>query len=358
VFAILLVSCGLVGDAPTELCDDGWRRPVGECPEVTVPSTDTGDTGKDRPCTFEITSIDPGDGEEHYRRSPIRVQFSSEPAQAQVRVDGADGESVLTGETLVWTSDEPLAWDTRFDAVVEHDCGRHEWSFRTSALGEPRTEEVLGRTWFTDNESMTVVEPPSVGAVLGQYVGILLVEVVEHDGDRLVLRTALTQDDGSVDQDLCNPTLDFEVDFSDDPWFHFPAQDVTIAGSTLNQLEFSGTFSADGTGIGGVAGSAIVDTREWVFLIGEEEEDDALCNLMAGFGVECTLCDDEQELCMPVAIQDGEGHPADAGIVPIEVCDDSCSDEECEGCGCASKKSGGAWFLGLLTLLVVRHSRR
>lgn len=355
---LALLACGRVGDAPTELCADGWRRAVGECPATLPeqPGGDDSDNGGDSgsSCDIEVQSLIPGDGDEHYRRSPIRAELSRVPDDASIRVTGADGETDVEGRIVTWTPDEPLPWDTRFDAALQHDCGQVEWNFRTSKLGEPRTGEVVGRVYAFDPATGSVVVPVGVGAVLENYLeGIYVIEVLEQDGDTLKVRVAMGGADG--EQDICNPTVDVDVEFADDPWLHLPEQRLEVGEFVLEEFEASGTFSADGDAIGGVRLSGIADTRSFVSLIGEDQEDDAVCNLMAGFGVECIACEDGTQRCLRLVLEDAtaEAVTQDA-LVPIETCDESCSEEECAGCGCASGPTGFG-LLGLVAMLFMRR---
>ncbi len=345
---LVILSCGRVGEAPDVLCPDGWRRPPGECPEPEpVDSEDSAE-----PCEIGILRLDPDEGEEHYRRSPVRAILDGEPDAAQIRVEGAEGESVRDGPRVTWTPSEPLEFDTSFDAVVEHTCGKHEWSFRTGALGEPRTEEIVGRTYVFDAESAEVIVPE--GSALEPYLDrFVFVQVLEHDGESLTLLIAHSELDDASQQYLCNPTLQVDADFEDDPWFHVPRQRAGLGPLIFEELEISGSFSADASQLGGLAVDAVVDTRELAFLVGEEEGQDAICKLVAGVGIECMACSDGEELCMELVTEGGSASAVELDLFPIETCDDSCTEQECDGCGCSSKRRGGAWLLGLLSVLLL-----
>ncbi len=371
---IAVLACFGDDDLVTEVCEDGWERPLGECPEGegdadtdsdsdTDVDTDT-DTDTDVGCDAELSWFSPEDGAvDASILDPVRVGLSSPVSDAELWLDGVEGE-------LVWASDDkslafwpsaPLTPSTRYEAVAEA-CGQRMavWRFTTSEDGASSPGDLVGRTWSLDANDARVIEPAGVGDVLASYIeGSALLHASAQDGDELTLQFALA--DATGEQDLCQVTDELTVDFSQDPLFRYGPQDhdsAVLAGAIQN-LRARGVFSTDGAKISGLAIGGVIDTRPLNVLIGEDLEDGEFCNLVLGFGVECVGCPDGTELCLEVEMEGLSAAEVSHSFVALETCDASCPEERCGVCAHSSGVGWrGGWMLGLLAGLGLLRRRR
>jgi MYXO-CTERM domain-containing protein len=358
----------------TEICEDGWERPVGECPEGEADTdsdsdsdsdTDTDmDADTDADCEAEVNWISPDDGATDASIiDPIRIGFSDAIPEGELWLEGVDGQLVWgdNEDSLAFWPSAPLSPSTEYEAVAEA-CGRRMavWHFTTGEHGQTSPGDLVGRTWSLDAEDARVIRPEGVGDVLKTYLeGSALLHASAQDGDELTLQLAVASDTGK--QDLCRATEELVVDFSGDPVFVYGPQDTEsgLLGSTIQDLTARGVFSADGSSIGGLAIRGVLDTRPLNVLIDEDAEDDAFCSLVAGFGIECVPCLDGTDLCLEVELEGVSAAEVGHSFVALETCDASCPEEDCGVCACSSGVGpGGGWMLGLLGALGLLRRRR
>jgi hypothetical protein len=119
--------------------------------------------------------------------------------------------------------------------------------------------------------------------------------------------------EGSTDQDMCEPSIDFPVpaDFTDAPYFSVNADSLALSASgyeiKINDFTLSGDFSADGSKIGGAVLAGQLDTRDLTQALmagGLIEDDDpqAVCDLIGAFGVMCEECSDGETFCLTIHV--------------------------------------------------------
>ena len=348
---ILLLACFGGPDEPEEICADGWPAPEGGCPEqeLTGDSDPPSDSGPG-PCDVAIDELDPGEGELHGPNDPIRVTFSGAPRSAELKVSEGSGTARIEGDVLIWTPDEPLPGDTRVEAVVAFCDTEVGWQFVTDDVGAPIAADLTGTTWLIDPASLRVVHPEGVGSVLESYLEAgILVQVLEHD-DELDLLVAFEE---GGDQAACRTTERVTVSLEDDPFLSYGPETSTLWDIEIKDLGLGGAVASDGSGLSGLRAEGVVDTRPLVPLVDEGGEDDAMCELMAGFGVECVPCEDGSELCIDAVIEEGVAQAVAVSLVETPECDDTC--EECDGCGCASGPPSPGFLVALLGLVALRR---
>jgi hypothetical protein len=285
----------------------------------------------------------------------VRDPFPSEGAtdmcfrsEVEFIIDGGDENAVITladgsgadvpgtttsnaaGTRVSFEPDAPLAPNTSYTATLTYCSGTETLSFTTDAYGEPLAGDakaLVGNIYSVDlkNDSR-FHEPPGVASVLQPLLErIIWLEVLEASTTSITLRLAVAADESDTVQDMCIPTVDFENGTVDGPTFEVGPNDIEIPiGDVLVELQgviASGTFSADGAtfGCGGFTG--LLDTRPVVPLMNGDSED-YVCNLIGGYGAQCITCDDGEQLCMQLVVDQAVAKPAKGiKIVPISDAD-------------------------------------
>lgn len=137
----------------------------------------------------------------------------------------------------------------------------------------------------------------------------MLLGVVDDDGASIGLRLGVAVEGVSPpEQDLDVGTVDFTADASSSPYFEVSGESASLALSDVtvdvSDIEVSGTFAADGSDIGGLRLSGLVDTRGLVPLVDEAGAPDTICDLVTGFGESCVTCPDGTDYCLRLTIED------------------------------------------------------
>ena len=313
---IALVFAGACrNDPPDPLLDTGWF-------------TDTAaDTGEDGGCPNRIELSVPEGGEQQwYWRDMPRVFPSNRNVDAyEAFVTDADG--VRLPSTMVWAAESQrftVVHELPFEAATAHtlhlvDCnGTRTVPFTTSGYGAPiegGPEALQGKTYSLDLGAADWLEPGGVAPLLTLFFDVpALIGVPLANPTQLQLGFAIGDeaDDGTITQDPGDAPIPFPVvDFSAQPYFEAQAPVVNLEVSAVvipvYDFAFSGTFSPDGTRIGGGTVQGIGDTRFAGPLLGSNDPD-AVCTTAQGLGVQCGPCpNDGQSFCLPVSVQAIEG---------------------------------------------------
>lgn len=313
-FLAMLAACEGGEDAPA-LMDTGWFPPV---------TVDTDGAA----CAERVSGTVPEDGAtEWYWRTPLRVEVEAASDVYVARLSDALGRPVPV--TLVPASEGGLMLDVVFEGglapsttyVLEvTDCASTTTiSFTTSELGRPvqggvsalrdRTYELL-----LDDPGAVWIQPGGLGTILGSFFGTpILLGVQWVDAARLdwIGATGFV-DEGETWQDTSYPTWSFPVsDFSEAPFFTTEAPEVqlVVSGYDLPIYDFrlEGTFAADGASFRGAVLRGMGDTRYSGGALGTPEDEDALCRVARGIGVQCEACPDGEELCLTVEVRNLTG---------------------------------------------------
>lgn len=310
---------------------------------------DTGDTAPD--CTVEVSSTLPASGVTNfYYRSQIEANLSEADPTAEITMDNVSGTSWLSDDskTVYFTPDAPLDPSTSYSYTVNYCGGAPTIDFTTSDLGtsidNPGT--LAGNVYSLDlqADSVRIVIPEDVGSVLEQYLEVaLLLEVSDANDQEINIFGAIASDDDAEMQEFCDPTLPFPTaDFSGAPYFQLGPQTTTISAAGYNveiqDLFISGDFAADGSYWGGGVLQGRVDTRPLVPLLEDcdadgstpETEDDCdengICELVEGFGVECIDCGGGENFCLEIRAEGLGGDKVDTDLEEVELSD---CHEEC-----------------------------
>ena len=298
-------------------------------------------------CGVEIKESFPAAGStDMYYRGEIEVHLSDADDTAVITVDGVDGTSWLSDDskTVYFTPAAALEPSTAYTATVSYCTADAEIGFTTSGLGKDiiDPEGLVGTVYDLDLSSGRIVIPEGVGSVLESYLTVQILLEVTSASDTIEFLGAIGDEDNPGTQDYCTETLNFPeaADFSESPFFRIGPATTTISVAgyevTIEDLEISGTFSDDGSWFGGGVLAGQIDTAPLAVLVGDDEEDDAVCNLVAGFGVECVECPNGTDLCLEIKAVDLSGTAIESDVEVIEAsdchenCDASWENEECD----------------------------
>lgn len=269
-----------------------------------------------------LLSIWPAQDQDPISRSPqLRASFEGElsasAVTARVLVDGTEVSGSLDVSTglALWTPDELLPAEASVEWSMDL-CGvEAAGAFRTGAEGEQvQPDELGGESWALDMESATWVEPAGGELIFGQvFSGILLLGVQEISAESIDLIGGAAQEvDGLLQQDPCVATFDFPAsDFWNNPYFNVgpTVLEVEVQGLpvTIQEVSFSGAFSADSETIADARLTGEVDARDIAPAVGSSGEE--LCELLTSYlGVECVECvEDLEPVCLRIKVEDISG---------------------------------------------------
>ncbi|MBA2320291.1 MAG: hypothetical protein H0V89_03960 [Deltaproteobacteria bacterium] len=319
-----LVACGDKDDTGegSAVEDDGPAAE--ECLNLvseTFPATGTADA-------FYMTSVE--------------FTLQTVEADATVTVTGPSGEvsgsSVVDGNRVLWTADAPLEASTAYEANLNWSCEATTIAFTTSDVGsEVPATDLTGNVYSLPLTEGRFVEPEGLGEIIGGLLDVsVLIEVTSATETDLEMMGALASETDPNAQDLCTETIDFPAvaDFSANPFFSVGPADtlISVAGIDIavDDLAISGAFSPDGDRIAGAAFSGSIDTRPLVELVGTGTEEDSVCALVLGFGIECIACSDGSgNFCLALAVEDMTAEiVAGTDLVPVGP-DDVESNPDC-----------------------------
>lgn len=205
-------------------------------------------------------------------------------------------------------------------------------------LGDPLTCDLEGRTYEMDAEGATWVQPAGVGSLLAsQLGGPVMISVTDFGGGRLQGIGAIFE---GGEQDFCTPTIEFPRADFDDPGFSVGPSTTSFDFSgfeiQVQDLRITGMFADDCSWVGRGTLEGELDARDLAPVMGElmgTEDPDEICDLMAGFGVECQACSsDGKPLCIPLEVEDITGVQTSDSVecVALEDCHPECWDSWCE----------------------------
>jgi hypothetical protein len=290
----------------------------------------------DDSCGVEIDETRPATGQtDWYYRSALEFELSDPDDSAVLSVEGVSGTSVVSddGELVTFTPDSSLEPSTSYTATLDYCTGSASVDFTTSELGQDvDTNSLVGKSYALDLGSGRIVVPAGVGSLLEGYLDYtIFLGVDSAAGSEILLVGAVADEENPTEQDFCTVTLDFPAaDFSESPYFKIGPSTTTldVAGYSIEiaDLFVAGTFSSDGSWMGGGSLSGSIDTRPLTQLLGDDEEEGAICDLVGGFGVDCENCSDGEPYCLAIEIVDMTAE--DAGLT-VEVVDQEDCHEEC-----------------------------
>ena len=322
--ACLLLAAGIG-------CEGTHAKVVKDPPPLAVHDTGTA-------CDVEVLQVTPESGATNvYWRDDIRVVFADYAAPASITLTSAGG--VVVDTNLSWDDvrmnvrivpADALEASTTYTVAIEGCGDPTSFEFTTGAWGSPLTidvSELIGRVYNVDLAGADYEKPEGLGTLLGLYLTEpLLFQVTGVTETTITLMGAQGKLDGQTGEIVQNRafrTWDFgTVSFADNPFFGATSPGIVIDydGSVIPMHNFyvGGTFSEDGTELGGAMASGYGDTRDMGPLMQLGDDPDAVCDFAAGLGLECVACPDGNNWCLEI-----EAHFDDAewleGLDLVEV---------------------------------------
>lgn len=314
---VALVSLALTGCGKKDSDDSG---------------TPTGTAGGTSACSGTVTAFPEANAADVYYRTSVEFTMSAVESGASITLTtgGTDvaGTSSVVDDRVVFTPSAPLSPSTTYEATLTWSCGPTTVSWTTSAIGEPTDPaSLVGKAYSLDLGAGRFVEPPGVGDVIGSFLDTeVLLGVTAADAATVHIMGALG--DGNGNQDVCEPSFDFPVDadFSENPFFIVESDklDLDISGVvvSIEDLEVSGAFSADGSEVAGASLRGTLDVSILADLVGDDP-----CSLLVAFGVTCQTCSDGvTETCLSVFV---DSMVAEEVNGPLEMIDQATADANC-----------------------------
>jgi hypothetical protein len=284
-----------------------------------VGDDDSGDDDTTGPA--EIVSTYPHDGStSFFHEHSIVAEFSSPPGNPGIVVDEFGGPNVPgtlsvdpTGTIVTFdphdtSPTDHLLLNTDYVAIIswdQHpDVALH---FRTANPGNPVADPdttVDGEDYWLDLGTANFVEPPGMGALLGQYlseayIAIHVVDVDDTGGTIDAFGGYLAPDAPGYLQDLCVETLpltDQQPGLWANPFMQVGPSDATfgIEGYPVDMFDVlvTGSFATDGSQLQQGTFGGDIDTRGMDPLIDPQAKVGATCQLMASLGIYCDPCPD------------------------------------------------------------------
>jgi hypothetical protein len=277
------------------------------------------------PCVDTLDQTTPMNGEGGwYWRDPLSFTTTTSNASAySAKLTAPDGTTVPT--TISWadttatvTPASALTASTTYELDITDCQTTTPVTFTTSGYGAPITagaSSLIGGTWTFDLSKAKWDKPAGFGTILALYFTTpILTGVQWADSKSLDLIGAEGYSDasGNILQYTGAPTWDYPTtSFVDAPFFQATAASMTvqISGVDVKIYNFAlqATFSADGSAIGGGIVTGLGDTRDMGPLLGQPDNDNAVCSLAATVGAICEACPDEQPYCLQLSAQQVEG---------------------------------------------------
>lgn len=326
---LLLSLVGCTDDATSTLPADSGGTPTdtGGTSDTggTTDTVDTQDTTP--PCTITVRDTEPqSDEDEVFWRDPLRVWF-----------DGSFHDRALPSLSLTLDADRSAvafaaAWDDGVDSVVltpdaplqpssgytlTVDACDQTWAvpFTTGTYGsgvDAGPESLVDRTWVLEMGRVAWTEPEGAGDLMSVFfTDPLLIGVTRYEAgviDLLVGMGDFTDLDGFI-QLKGQGTWDVpDVALSDAGWFTGQAESIVFRYQgvevPVHGFALQGTFAPDGSSIGGASIQGLVDTRTIPLLFNLDQPDFICTTYAADYGLECTLCPDDELLCLDLKGED------------------------------------------------------
>jgi hypothetical protein len=309
VLAGVLAACnGPEPVPPPDLTDTGWfgQTTIEEPP----------------PCEDQLSRTVPEEGADgwYWRDRPI-VYTDTDVQEAYAAWIVNDATGARTDPELTWNEEGTsftLDWDEHFEGDTDYslfvsDCdSTTQVTFRTGPLGLPlqvSDTDLQGRTFLLDLGGARWVEPPVLAGLIQIFFTtpvLLGVRYVDDDSIDLLAAPGEVSDLGVVSQDRFAESWNFPIaDFTEAPFVDASAPSIDLTydsyGTTVaipvTDFVLQGTFSADGTRLGGGVLEGFGDTRSVGALLGDDRPE-AICELAAGAGVNCIPCEDTLPYCL------------------------------------------------------------
>ena len=320
------------------VADDGAIDDTAITGSPSGPGGDDTDTGtKTVPCEVALEETEPEEGDVIFYRDPIELEFDGPGKGAVISLINADTKAEVALSAPLWdnkdtTADvlpaEALTGDSNYTLSVTICDVTTEVNFSTSSFGSPLTKgpaTLNDRTYVVELSEVTYTEPAGLGFVLAGTLTVPIlvgVQAVYKDTIDLIGAEGVLANEGYYFQ---NPNLD-SWDFSgaswEDPFFSIDAESVSITYDDVEipifDFHLEGTFSPDGSAIGGGKLWGLGDTRNMSGFVASTDPA-AICDLLALSGVNCDPCpSDDEPYCLYLKAEEIEAdQEPDLIVVPI-----------------------------------------
>jgi hypothetical protein len=320
IAVFVLVGCKDKDTEAVPVSDDS-AEPYVESDSGETTADDTGDTPPE-PCEVALVETEPLYGNTSwYYRDALDITFDDD-ASKLAAITVTDGAGADVGLSISWD-------DSGFNATVTADSGAwggstdyillidicdasSEIAYSTTAYGEELSEDtsmLIGNAYYIDMSRATYTEPAGVGAIMSLYLSEpLLLGVMDATDSTLTLMGSqgyIHETSGDVLQDTDYASWDFgTADFTSSPFFVASGETVFEYNSyeiPVYSFTIDGTFSADGTTIGGASFRGLGDTRNMGPLLQLGNDPGATCELLSKYGLSCEACPDEELYCLTIA---------------------------------------------------------
>jgi hypothetical protein len=189
----------------------------------------------------------------------------------------------------------------------------------TDTDGTEVTLDAEGAVYELDPSGLDIQGAPGVGALLGAFFSrTIWIEFYDWSDDGTSMRLAFSETEDAATQDDCLPTTELTGATRSGLDFAFGPATVELntgAAFTLDNLEFSGTFGADGDDIDDIVMTGVADTRAMAGFGGLGDED-AICTTLGGLGITCGDCGNGDMYCITLT---AEGFTAAATTATVEA---------------------------------------
>jgi hypothetical protein len=259
------------------------------------------DDDDDDACTNLVTGQFPEQGStDVFVETDVRFTLTENDPTATITVTDPAGTAVpgttVVADTLVtWSSDERLQPVTQYTATLDYSCEPATVTWTTNEIGGETTVDLVGQVYGLDVASGEWVQPPGVGDLIASQLGAtqIFLSVTNVTETNIEMLGAIGS---NAAQDVCTPTIPFPPAAWEDPFFSLEDDllPLDVSGFVINieDLQLSGGFAPDGSRIGGGSLKGAVDTRPLGEAFGLGTGENAVCELVATFGVACDECSD------------------------------------------------------------------
>lgn len=221
---------------------------------------------------------------------------------------------------------------------------------------EIKGAEFVGGAWMIDLSEGTMVQPAGMGSLMEGTLSRAPIVFEVLNAQPGSLRVRFGASDG-LDQDLCMETEEETVDYSGSTVRYAAAvraSEFEGAQIRLEDVELSGVPSTGDWEK--VRVQAKIDTRYMGPVIAGDDDPNAICEMVAGFGLSCEECADGKMYCLPMLVEDAVAYPFSEGVERVGSDCPDCQ-EECVPMSCTVGVGGqgSLLVLGLLGALVLRR---
>ena len=324
------------------------QRFLGVVCVLALSSCGGGDSDSDAAQCLTTATVFPEDGETRaYYRTTVDVTFAPElPAGSVIELTGTagavQGATETIGNRLVFTPAAPLAPGGTYTTTVKFDCEgdakESSYSWTVSDVGASTDlTKLTNNAYALALGQARYIEPPGVGALIGQFLTfdlLLGVENVDAGANKITMLGALGVEGQPGVQEPCQPTIPFPpADIAQNPYFELGPQKFSIVAEgreiVIDNLYLSGSFAPDGSYIDGAVLAGTIDTRPFKDLVDDNPDapDSAVCDLAASLNVQCSDCPDNSgKFCISLL---ADSIQAEKLTKSVERIDDPCTLERC-----------------------------